>query len=88
MRPDTTIQARIDALTAEWCDLCAHYKSPETYVFPDVPRRMEQIRQALHGVGGLWEQRRAEIALAMAGGRAVCLGPTEGGRKRGQRRSV
>jgi len=58
----TTLLEQIEALTEEYIDLCAHYESPETYLFPDVPLRMRKIQQLLNGPHGLWEQRRAEIA--------------------------
>lgn len=62
----TTILGQIEALTEEYIDLCAHYESLATYLFPTTAVRMREIQTQLNGPGGLWEQRRAEIAAENA----------------------
>lgn len=61
MRQSTTLE-QIEQLTAEWCDLCAHYETTVAHLVPIAPLRMRQISHALHGPGGLWERRRRELA--------------------------
>ena len=84
----TDIEAQIDRLTLELCGLTDRYRSDTTYTVPDTPRRIRELQELLNGKdgrGGLWAKRRAEIALSRAGGRERCLGPTDAGKKRGQR---